>query len=378
MDIDRLNHASVLVVAAAQAVDYSRHLVPTNLPSARNDFLARYASGRRANPRFEYRAPSDAGTLLDRAADAVPADEPWRTVLAGEVDAARRAHEALLTRSPAALTEYSLEAYGAPGPTRVDEARRYLDETEAPTADSAPACGASEAASILSAVLREAGLLDWTVETPDHMVARMSVLGPEHRVRVRPDTTFTLAELRRLIVHEIGTHVFRTANAGMQRIRLLGHGLAGYLDTEEGLAVWHEERAGLTAVDVTRRYALRYIACHAALRGDFHSVVDALVAHTTVDEAFQIAVRVKRGLVDTSVPGGFLKDTAYFGGVREVTAHLADHPDDYPLLMATKWPITRAPLLRDLDQQGLLARPRYDTGVATRLAQALVDAERAS
>ncbi|WP_433532997.1 tyrosine/phenylalanine carboxypeptidase domain-containing protein [Micromonospora sp. CA-263727] len=372
MDISNIDEASALVISAVQEVDYSRHLTPTNLAAAREDFVANYAAaGRRVNPRFEYDDAPAAQPALDRASAAISTGQPLHDVLAGELDTARRAYAALVSRSAAEMTDYSLATFGHPDRTVLEAARRYLDEVDAPPTDSLPAYSAQEAADVLAAVLRGAGLPDWTVETPEHMVARMSVLGPKRRVRVRPGATFTLPELRRLVVHEIGTHVFRTANASRQTIRLLGHGLAGYLHTEEGLAVWHEERAGLTAVDVTRRYALRYVACDAALRGDFHSVVDELIGHTTMEEAFQIAVRVKRGLVDTSAPGGFLKDMAYFGGVRDVAAHLAQHPDDYPLLMATKWPITRAPLLRDLARQGLLAPARYDTDIAVRLAATL-------
>jgi hypothetical protein len=363
VDIDGLNRAWASMAAAAAALDLSRHLTPTNLPAALDGSAA---------PRLEYGAAPEMGSLLDRAADDIPATEPWSTVFSAEWDALRLAHRALVTRSPADLTAYSVAAYGTPDPAVLSDARRYLDGAGPPGTEPVRVYSAADAAGIFTTVLRDAGLADWAVETPPRMVARMSVLGVKRTLRVRPDATFTAAELRRLIVHEIGTHAFRAANAARQALEPLSRGPVGYLTTEEGLAVWHEERAGLVAPDVMRRYALRYVACDAALRGGFREVVDELLPHTTPDEAVQIAMRVKRGLVDTSVPGGFLKDMAYFGGARAVAAHLAAHPGDHPLLMATKWPVTRVPLLRDLDRHGLLAAPRYHVDAAVALASKLV------
>ncbi len=43
-------------------------------------------------------------------------------------------------------------------------------------------------------------------------------------------------EVRRLVVHELGTHVLTAITGESTTLKLLGHGLAGYADTQEGLA----------------------------------------------------------------------------------------------------------------------------------------------
>jgi len=207
--------------------------------------------------------------------------------------------------------------------------------------------------------LSAVGLDTWAVVTSSTVTARMATKNTQRLIRVREDGAFSRRELRRLIVHEIGTHVFRYENASRQPIRLLAHGLDGYLRTEEGMAVWQEANAGLTSIAVMRLYALRYIACDAAVTGDFCAVVDALVPHTSLAESYEIAMRVKRGLTDTSAAGGYLKDQVYFAGHRQVTRHLAGYPDDYPLLMASKWPVEQIGVLRRLRDNGLIEPPHF-------------------
>ena len=382
-DLDLLNRTTDTLVEVQDEVLLSRYITPTNLTPIRDAFLAAYGRGDRVNPVFEYLPlPMDTDAGLARLAAALPSEEPWRNLFRAELTALRETRAVLRSRSATDMTRYSLEQYGTPDPAVLQSARDYLATTDAgrapapPDADHQPLTDrwpAERAARVLETVLDTVGLTNWSTEISSHMAARMSVLGTRRLVRVRHDVDFATAELRRLIVHEIGTHVFRSANSHLQSPRILAHGLAGYLSTEEGLAVWHEREFGVTSVEVLRRYALRYVACQSALMGDFCTVVDELVPYTTPAEAFEIAVRVKRGLVDTSVPGGFLKDQAYFGGAAEITAHLAAYPADYELLMASKWPITKAGLLRELDETDMLRPPMYRTTDALVSATAVLE-----
>jgi hypothetical protein len=371
--IDELNRATAALAVAQAQVRYLRHVAPTNLVAARARFLAAYPAADAVDPIFEYAPlPPDPAQALREAAGQLPSSQPWRALLEERLESVRQGYAALLCRDPAEMTAYTLRQFGTPDEATTAAAVRDLAAASPTHAeDGAAVWSAEQARSVLAAVLHRAGLAGWSAEVPEHMVARMSVLGPERQVRVRRDAEFSTPELRRLIVHEIGTHAFRSANAQRQQLALLGVGSAGYLSTEEGLAAWHEREAGLASQDVRRRYALRYLASRAALDGGLRAVVDRLVGHTTVAEAFDLAARVKRGLVDTSAPGGFIKDQVYFGGLTEVHGYLAAHPEDYDLLMASKWSLGQIPLLRELRAAEVLLPPTYRVDRAIELAHEL-------
>ena len=94
-------------------------------------------------------------------------------------------------------------------------------------------------------------------------IGRCTLVWPP-RVEVRDDSTGVMVsngnlliaptavvpsyQVQPLLHHEIGTHIVTHVNGSCQPLRLLGAGLAGYDETQEGLAVLAEHLAGgLTA-----------------------------------------------------------------------------------------------------------------------------------
>ncbi|RAO13620.1 tyrosine/phenylalanine carboxypeptidase domain-containing protein [Micromonospora noduli] len=373
VDLDAINHATRVVLDAVHPVRYAHYITPTNLTQVRTEFLDAHRAGRAVDPRFEYPPiPGELAAALDAARAAPTEAGPWREALERELAYARAGLAALHSRDPEAMTSYSQSQFGdvAAAAVVVDAYRRLGEQP--PTADTEATWNSDRVAATMGRVLVELGLDEWTVDHSDRMAARMSVVGRRRQVRVKRGVTFTGPTVQRLIVHEIGTHVLRTANGLRQPLHLLAHGIPGYLGTEEGLAVWHEQQAGMIDPDVMRRYALRVIACDTALRAGFRAVFDAVLPHTTTNEAFDLALRVKRGLIDTSAPGGYIKDHIYLGGFIEVTNHLDRHPGDHDLLMACKWPLSEVPLLRTLFDERSSMSPHHRVDEVVDLTRAIV------
>lgn len=359
-DVDEINAATRLISQAERAVGYGSGITPTNGEEWRHRFLAGWAAGRPVNPQFEYTPAvrDDAAQAIDLAWAALPEHHQWRPVLARELSRLASALQALTTRDPSQQTDYAGQQFGVPTAADRQSAERFLEAHPRESIESA-SVSADAVLALVRTVLADAGLVDWRAEGRAHMAARMSVVGARRVVRVRRDAVFWPAEVRRLMIHEIGTHLVRSANGQRQRLRILGYGITGYLPTEEGLAVWHEQLSGASDVNVMRRYALRVIASHAALTGDFCTVFATLREYTDPDEAYTMTLRVKRGLLDTGAPGGHIKDHVYRMGAQLVGAHLGQHPEDHELLLATKWPLTEIETLRAFHRAGIVARPEY-------------------
>ncbi len=331
-------------------------VAPIDLDGQRDRFLSAWARGERANPTFTY-APAEIPTLGDLAAlrdEAAAVDSPWHRLIADEAGHEIDKAEAYVSRDPQQLTSLMVDVNGVPSAELLATAHRVL-AAEPPGSAEPPTIGAEHVASTMRAVLQETGLSDWSVLVVP-MAARMSVRGSHREVRVREAATFTPAELVRLAVHEIGTHVFRAANAA-NGATLLRRPVKGSALTEEGLASWHESTLGVSDFWVTRRHAARAVAADTALRGSFVDVVAALEPYVDLAEAFDIAVRAKRGLVDTGAPGGFIKDHVYLAGHERVSTYLSSHPSDYDLLMSTKWPLERLDLVRLAAAEGQTGMP---------------------
>ena len=372
-DLDQVNAATRLLISAERAVGYGHGITPTNGNEWRHRFLARWEAGRPTNPQLEYPAARGrAAEAIDIACAALPDHRQWRGVLARELSRLDSGLRAMTTRDPSQQTSYARQQFGVPGASDRANAERYLEAHPAESVESVPSVTADVLMAAVRTVLAGAGLADWTVEGNEHMAARMSVIGSRRLVRVRRDAMFWPTEVRRLMVHEIGTHLLRSANGQRQRLQILGYGITGYLATEEGLAVWHEQQSGIADTKVMRRYALRVIASHTALTGDFCAVFGTLRNYTSPDEAFTMALRVKRGLLDTGAPGGYIKDHVYMTGAQTMTTHLEHHPEDHELLLATKWPLAEMQTLRAWHRAGIIRGPVYQPSSVVELIDAVI------
>lgn len=342
-------------------------LRPLDLERHRARFLADWEAGSPQDPVFEYVGcdGSDFDDLAEVIGAASRFEDPWHRLLAEEAEAVLVRFQALASHEAKLVTEATAAENTAPDATLLadalgllaqdPESTRHPESAQDTGSTRQPLLDAEAAARVFTNVLRDNGLDDWTVRLDPEMAAGMAVLSARRLVSIRPDVQVPAETLLRLAVHEIGTHVFRWENA-RRGAALLCLQLSGHSGTEEGFATWHEMNAVPGAV-LHRRFPLRVVAVDAALRGGFVEVVRELTAFTEVRSAFEIAVRAKRGLIDTAAPGGFVKDHVYLGGLREVERYLAAAPGDYDLLMSSKWPLRRQELLKAAGAPWATQRP---------------------
>jgi hypothetical protein len=149
--------------------------------------------------------------------------------------------------------------------------------------------------------------------------AKVNIEAYNGLIEINPNESFTSLDLKRLKVHEIGTHFMRYYNGHKFGRRILETGTKNYLETEEGLAAYMEELKGVSSKAQMFIYAGRVIACYYAPKKSFYEIFKILKDLNFRDSAaFAITFRVKRNLCDTSQKGGFTKDYVYFSGYNKV------------------------------------------------------------
>lgn len=123
--------------------------------------------------------------------------------------------------------------------------------------------------------------------------------------------------------HEVGTHLLRMMNDEHQAWhgRREKYGFANPWTTEEGFATINTYITMKSKLLYTQ--ALRYWAvCRGAALG-FAELFKELEVHMPEPQRrWGVCCRIKRGMIDTSLPGAFYMDQAYFKGAVEILQHL--------------------------------------------------------
>jgi uncharacterized protein (TIGR02421 family) len=346
----------------ADQIDYLLAITPVNTGDAWAEFRR---GGFSHDPTFHYRPLTVDPDLLKRALYAVPLERVEDPTLAAIFRAQRQSLDRQVSlledRSSEAFLPTSLQLFGG-----VEEDLYRLAESVLSTIRErgmAPQdCPATDEPCLDAAAFAERARSELTLYSPD--LAELGVT-----VSVRPDVPGVLvssgqllvgtgvqiphARVEALVQHEVGTHIVTAVNGQAQPLRLLSTGLAGYEETQEGLAVLAEYVVGGLTVDRLITLAARVVAVGRLLAGATFTETfrDLHDGHGLTDgQAFRVTMRVHRS-------GGLTKDAIYLRGLDRLLHHLADgHPLD-PLLLG-KVPLEFVPLVQELQWRGVLRRPR--------------------
>jgi hypothetical protein len=138
-------------------------------------------------------------------------------------------------------------------------------------------------------------------------------------IKLRLPANFRKEGLLGMLYHEIGTHALRRINYEQQPWfkKKNKYGFNDYLKTEEGLATLH------TLIPHTYKSAfssaLRYKVVSIAQENSFVETWNKLNKYAQdTEKRWLLTFRQKRGLEDTSKPGGYSKDLVYFEGLVDV------------------------------------------------------------
>lgn len=186
---------------------------------------------------------------------------------------------------------------------------------------------------------------DWRVEFGE--TSSVSVLPHQKLVRVSPNrANASLAKMRALVAHELGVHLMRSLMGSSTNIPILGWGLPGYRDAEEGLAIALEE--ALSGEYQVRGVPLYLSASLAYLEGyDFRDVYERMWRFSyvtsnpeSIEKAQSVGYNRTRRIFRGTDRLPFLADLAYYNGYVKVWRHLekvAGSEEHFRLLLLGKY-----------------------------------------
>ncbi|MBR9690151.1 DUF1704 domain-containing protein [Candidatus Woesearchaeota archaeon] len=191
---------------------------------------------------------------------------------------------------------------------------------------------AKEAKTSFMEYLSGFGIRDWKVVIKKKMIAKASV-DPSKKILFIKDRKYSFHEVNNLISHEIAVHILRAVNGYRQKNPLFYLGTGDYLRTEEGLAIMMEQLTGNYSEQRFKFFCARIIAADMSLSKSFYHIFNALHKKYNLSKhnAYIITKRAKRGMVDTSLPGGYIKDHVYFEGFQMIRKFMQEGGDIRPL-----------------------------------------------
>lgn len=167
-------------------------------------------------------------------------------------------------------------------------------------------------------VLKRYDLDAWKVVIKENTLARCTVGG--HTITLRAGTMFPPSDVLGLIAHEVETHVLTAENGEHQPFTMFRTGFAQYLDTQEGLAIYNQNRM-LPEHHEKRLDAVRSLLGVAYALEHSFAETRAYLEHQlgySSEKALTKAVDTKRGIGDTREPGAFTKGIVYYRGLRAI------------------------------------------------------------
>lgn len=199
------------------------------------------------------------------------------------------------------------------------------------------------------------GLTMWKVKIKDEMVSDC-MAGKKEAFFVRKDAKFSELRLRMVIAHEIETHIYTAENGKKQPYRIFQRGTGDYLATQEGLAIYNQEKAVGVVTDKHFWNASLVVLTEVAKKGSFRDVFDkALELGYNRDRSFHFAMKIKRGFENTGMPGAFTKDLTYFIGKKMVEKFKKDGGDLSRLYIGK----IDLPSLNEIEEFDFLVKPKF-------------------
>jgi uncharacterized protein (TIGR02421 family) len=356
---------------AAESFRFVLDVTPVNVEEQRRTFL----QGGTTEPAFVYRELEDDPDVVDATLDAIDVgaveDPALGHLMRAKLRELRLQLEMLRARGSARFAALSEDLYGAVDPRLLLQAESILARTEAPATSGEECVDAAQFAELAEQEL--AFYRDLEPDIGIHAEIRPDVAGVMVSggvLLVSSATCVRSSRVHALLQHEVGTHLLTHVNGTFQPMRLLATGLAGYEETQEGLAVLAEFLVGGLSTYRLRQLAARVIATNEMMSGQsFRDVHADLVAHGfSAYSAFTTTMRVFRS-------GGLTKDAIYLRGLQSLIGHL-NAGGTLDLLWLGKLALGELAQVEALLQSGALVQPRLvpryvnDPATPIRLAQA--------
>ncbi len=302
--------------------DLLKFVEPTNSVEQREKFFEAWKKGNEYNPRFTYISKNpifshftitpEYARIMKELNEIEIEERGLGKLIRKKKNESLKRMEFIRSIGSNEFTAKTISFYGRPNKKLVNEAFEILEST--PNEKEKKTISAEKAVEIFNQEFQKRGI-EWQAIIDENISPHAVTLPSANTLKIRGGIFYSREEIKRLIVHEIETHVYRHLNGKIQPFRLFLQGPgADWLLSEEGLASLNEEIFFKKSSERLRELAGRVAAVDFAQRNSFYNTFRYLLDFFPAEKAYQLTQRAKRGLSNTSERGGLTKDYFYFAG----------------------------------------------------------------
>lgn len=249
----------------------------------------------------------------------------------------------LIGEDSEAFTKGSTKIYGLPS-TKVNNFAKKILKTPKQKGKKKQKLQINQIVPLIQTRLEESNL-DTNIVITEKDSNKVSVNSLLNSIYLPKKLTRTKESIEIMLEHELGVHMMRYKNSLDQPYKIFGYGTAGYISTEEGLAVLNSYK--LKEYKTLYDPALTNVIMEHAINNDFKSTFNLARTYSKTDKgAWDKTIRIKRGLGDTSEPGLFTKDQ-YFNWAITTAEEVIKTPTLLSVALAGKASLTE---LQKLDR----------------------------
>ncbi len=302
-----------LVTKYSETLDIIHNITPINLNEENTKFISHVHHGVEYNPQYSYTKNPDIN-LVKREMQAL-------TFSSGIIQDIYSDYQDYILKTLKLIesvgdaqhfTKLSLQLFPPPRSSLLKEAMQILNANPSVSLNDVK-YDASHLEQVFQQQLEKEGF-HWTIILKSPLSSKVAVAPDEKKIYINEDARFSENDIKRLLVHEIGTHVLRAENGSKQKYGIFKTGFPGSIETEEGLALYNERKYGVLDKGILKIYAGRVLATSLCANNSFNYSFLELSKYFSEEEAVRMVSRVKRGITDTSLAGGFFKDNLYLSG----------------------------------------------------------------
>lgn len=324
--IDKLLEIDKSLSKIDQDIKVLYYLKPENLEEEKKKFFEK----NNYNPKFNYRPLNfNSEEYLKKIQEIkIDLNFPGATIFLEKQKEMTNKLLLFESRGKPDFTEKSEALYAKLRPEILKQAHANLKKYDLPNEDKKEAFSSSELVDVFKTEIEKFNLTSWEAKEAE-MVADCMVSQRNRKISVRKGAVFSKDRVAKLLLHEFYTHALRAINGEYQPYQIFRFGMANYLKTDEGLAIYNQIhfRKKERPQDIFRASFI-YAAVDVALKGNFRDVFNFAKENGADDEyAFQVALKTKRGIKETFRPGAFTKDLIYLEGYEDIKAFLKQKGD---------------------------------------------------
>lgn len=310
IDFGQVDHQ---IFEVMKQIKFLSLLTPLNLKEEINKFKKDHTY----NPQFLYENITETTIpLLDKLANIKTDDSPLGSIFKAKIEELNTLIHTINHLGANDFDQLSSRLY--PHPTQEEVAiAELLNQNKIKFKAGKNIYSDKKVAKIFTDFLKKSGLSNWKVQIKENMIGNCSV-NKSNTIFIKKGSKFHETRVKKLIAHEIETHIFTAENGKKQPYKIFQFGTKNYLETQEGLAIYNQEKT--LGYDEDHYFAaINLITCDIALRHSFAESVSKLgEIGIKPSKAINFTLKTKRGVGDTSKPGGFAKQAIYTRGALKI------------------------------------------------------------